>query len=121
MYHANLNLVVSQETKLMGGVYTRGSVSYSVVAMYTLTRHCGVMAVFYRLSLRYVVEDIQQFSPNVFGFQLTMGEQQWCIIGCYLDPDDTSTIESVIAALKERPQGSELLVAGDLNENLDQP
>ena len=30
------------------------------------------------------------------------------------------TIYSFIAALKERPRGSELLVAGDLNVNLDQ-
>ena len=32
----------------------------------------------------------------------------------------TSTIESVVAALKERPKGPELLVAGDFNANLDQ-
>ena len=31
------------------------------------------------------------------------------------------TIESVVAALKERPRGLELLVMGDLNSNLDKP
>ena len=40
---------------------------------------------------------------------------------CYLSPDNTSTIESVIAALKERPIGAELLVAGDFNANLVDP
>ena len=39
-------------------------------------------------------------------------------MGCYLAPDDTSTIESVVAALKECPMGAELLVAGDFNANL---
>ena len=54
-------------------------------------------------------------------FELAMGARRWYIIGCYLAPDDTSTIESVVASLEERPWGSELLVAGDLNENLEQP
>ena len=41
--------------------------------------------------------------------------------GIYLAPDDTSTIESVLAALKERPRGAELLVAGDFNVKLSEP
>ena len=39
-------------------------------------------------------------------------------MGCYLAPNDTLTIESVVAALKERPMGAGLLVAGDFNANL---
>ena len=31
------------------------------------------------------------------------------------------TIESVVAALKERPRGAKLLVAGDFNVNLAKP
>ena len=42
-------------------------------------------------------------------------------MGCYLAPDDTLTIESVVAALKERPVGAKLLVAGDFNANLAEP
>ena len=42
-------------------------------------------------------------------------------MGCYLSPDNTSTIESVVAALKERPMGNGLLVAGDFNANLADP
>ena len=40
---------------------------------------------------------------------------------CYLAPDDTSTIESVVAVIKERPRGAKLLVAGDFNVNLVEP
>ena len=40
---------------------------------------------------------------------------------CYLALDETSTIESDVAALKERPRGAELLVAGDFNINLSEP
>ena len=50
-----------------------------------------------------------------------MGARRWYIIGCYLAPDDTSTIESVVAALKERPKGTALLVTGDLKTALDDP
>ena len=42
-------------------------------------------------------------------------------MGCYFDPDDPSTIESVIAALKDRPRGDKLLVAGDFNVKLSEP
>ena len=39
----------------------------------------------------------------------------------YRNPDDTSTIESVVAALKERPRGTALILAGDLNTTLADP
>ena len=49
---------------------------------------------------------------------MVTGAQWWYIIGCYLAPDNTSTIESVVAALKERRRGATLLVAGDINTTL---
>ena len=42
-------------------------------------------------------------------------------MGCYLAPNDTSTIERSVEALKERPKGDELLVARDFNANLVDP
>ena len=42
-------------------------------------------------------------------------------MGCYLAPDDTSTIERFVEALRDRPKGAELLVAGDLNINIAAP
>ena len=66
----------------------------------------------------FAVEAVQQFGPNVVGFHLATRER-WCyIVECYLAPDNTLKIESVVAALKERPRGAELLVAGDFNVNL---
>ena len=67
------------------------------------------------------MEAIQKFGLNVFGFHLAMGEQRWYISGCYLAPDDTSTIEIFVSTLKERPRGAELLVVGDFNVNLSEP
>ena len=67
------------------------------------------------------METVQQFGPNVVNFQMETGERRCNILGSYLAPDDTLTIESVVAALKERPSGAELLVAGDFNVNQADP
>ena len=91
---------------------------YSVIATDSPSRHCNRVAVFYWPSPCYAVEAIHHFRPNAIGFHLTTGELRWYIVGCYLTPDDTSTIESVVAALKERPQGAKLLVMGDMNVKL---
>ena len=76
---------------------------------------------FYRPSPLFAVEAVRQFGPNVVGFQLATGARRWYIIGCHLAPNDTSTIESVVAALKEQPQGTALIVVGDLNTTLTDP
>ena len=57
------------------------------------------------------MEAVQQFGPNVIWFQLVTGARRWYIVGCYLAPDYTSTIERFVEALRERPMGVELLVA----------
>ena len=46
------------------------------------------------------------------------GERRWHILGCYLAPDETSKVESVVSALKERTQGLKLLVTGNFNANI---
>ena len=73
---------------------------------------------FHRPAPHFAVEAVQQFLSNVVRFQLETGERRWYIVEFYLTPDDTSTIESVVAAIKERPRGTEPLVAGDFNLKL---
>ena len=70
---------------------------------------------FHRPAPYFAVEVVHKFGPNVVGFQLAKAEFWWCAVGCYLAPDDTSTIDSVVAAIKERPRGAKLLVTGDFN------
>ena len=101
-----MDLGIFQYTMLTGRVYTCGSAGYSVVAKDSLSQHRGGVAVFYRPSLPYAVESIQQFRPNIVVFSLVTGERQWYIIGCYLTPDKTSTMDSVAVVLKECPRGS---------------
>ena len=52
---------------------------------------------------------------------MVTGEQRWYIIGCYLSPNNTSTIESVLSVFKKPPWGAELLVLGNLNVKLLEP
>ena len=67
MSQANMNLEIFQETKLTNGVYTRRSDGYSVISTDAPIRYLGRVTIFYRPSLRYVVEAIQKFGLNVFG------------------------------------------------------
>ena len=67
------------------------------------------------------MEAVRKYGPNVIRSQLATGAQQWYIVGCYLAPDNTSTIERFVEALRDRPNREELLVAGDLNTNLAAP
>ena len=105
MSQAKLDLGIFQETNITDRVYTPRSAGYSVVATDTLIPHRGRVAVFYQASLRFAVEAIQKFGPNFFSLHLAAGERRWYIIGCYLAPDDASAVESVVADLRERPQG----------------
>ena len=118
MSQANMDLGILQETKLMDGIYTRGSAGYSVVAMDEPIRHRGGVEIFHWPVPHFAVEAVQNSGPNLIGFQLATGEWRWYIVGCYLAPDDILTIESVVEALREQSKVLELLVAGDLNINL---
>ena len=67
------------------------------------------------------MEAVEKFGPDVIGFQLATGARRWYIVGVYLAPDNTETMESDIKAIRSRPRGAELLVAGDFNGNLETP
>ena len=121
MSQANMDLGIFQKAKCTEGIYTRESARYRVITTDAPSQHRGGVALFYRPSPLFAVEAVRQFGPNVMSFQLATGVRQWYIIGCYLALDDTFTIESVVSALKERPKGTTLVVAGDLNTALDDP
>ena len=76
---------------------------------------------FHQPAPHFAVEAVHKFGPNVVSFQLATGERRWYFVGCYLASDDTLTIESVVATLKERPRGAKLLVVGDFSVNLAEP
>ena len=99
MSQANMDLGILQETKLTYGIYTPGSAGYSVVATDAPSRHRGGVAIFYRSEPHFVVEAVEKFGPHVIGFQLVTGTRQWYIVGVYIAPDETETMERVIKAI----------------------
>ena len=76
------------------------------------------MALFYRPLPLFGVEALREYVPNVLSFEVATGARQWYIIGCYLAPDDDEMIERAVAALGDKPRGTALIVAGDLNTDL---
>ena len=119
MSQANMDLVIFQDTKCTDGIYTRELARYRVVATDAPSRHNGGVALLYIPSPFFVVEAVQEYGPNVMSFKVAAGARRWYIIGCYLAPDDTETIERVVTALGDRPKGTALVVAGDLNTDLE--
>ena len=82
-------------------------------------RHQGSAALLYRESSNFAVEAIHQFSANVIARQLATGDRCLYIIGCYLLPGDGATIRDVEAAMSEQPRGTDLIITGNLNVDLE--
>ena len=118
MDQANMDLGVMQETKCTDGVYTRTLARYRVVATDAPSWHRGGIALFYKEEADFAVEEVRPYGPNVISFEVLTGRRRWYIIGCYLAPDDARTIDQVFTALGDQPQGTALIVAGDLNTDL---
>ena len=94
----------------------------TVFSLWTLQSDTAAEGVvFYRVPLQFSVKALQQFGTNVVRLQLMTRECQWYIIGCYLSPNDASTIKCVLVAAGERPRWSKLLVDGNFNAELTGP
>ena len=116
-----MDLGIFQETKCTDEIYTCESARYRVVATDAPIRHRDGVALLYIPSPLIAVEAVREYRLNVMIFEVPTGARRWFIIGCYLAPDDTSTIESVPAELKEQPWSTELMAAGDFNVKPSDP
>ena len=119
MCQANMDVGVFQETKLTDGIYKHGSDGYRVVTTLMPSRNRRGVALFYHEPPIFSVETIHQFGANIIACQLAMWERHWYIVGYYLALGDGATIQDVETAMNERQRGTELIVAGDLNADLE--
>jgi exonuclease III len=101
MGQMNVDLGVFQETKLTGGIHTRRSARYQVLATDAPSAHQGGIAVFWRDSPQWQVEAYRAYGPNVVSFQLTSGKYPWYVVGAYIPPADTVTLEHISKALDD--------------------
>jgi hypothetical protein len=109
------------ETKLTNGVYTRWSSSYHVRATHVLSAWQGGISLFWRASDLYEVEEVELRGPNVLSFQLVSGATRYYIVGCYILPNNLTTLTHVKQAWMASPKGCLPVVLGDLNINLAAP
>ena len=109
------------ETKLTEGVYTRWSSGYNVRSTHAPSKWQGGISLFWRTSGTYEIEQVEIRGPNVLSFQLVSGAARWYIIGCYIPPNDLTTLTHVDEAWRACPKGCLPILLGDLNVNLAAP
>ena len=117
-----VDVAVLQETKLTGGIYTRLSSGYSIVATDAPSSHQGGIALAWKDDGdAFEVEATRIWHPHVLSFQLVTGRDRFFVVGCYMPPGDLEAFEAVKMAWLACPRGCKPLLIGDLNIDLDSP
>jgi hypothetical protein len=83
------------ETKLTGGIYTRYSSGYSVLASSATSVRQGGIALLWRGNNSYEVKETQIWGVNVISLQLKMDNAQFFIMRYYIPPSDLQTLTDV--------------------------
>ena len=109
------------ETKLTGGIYTRHSLGYDVVALTATSSSSGGIALFWRGNILYKVKETWIWGPNVISLHLMMGSTRFFVVGFYIPPSDLETLAYINKAWCECPKGAHPILVGDLNLNLRAP
>jgi hypothetical protein len=109
------------ETKLTGGIYTRHSSGYNVLASNATSSSSGGIALFWRGSILYKVKETQIWGPNVISLHLMMGSTQFYVMGCYIPPSNLETLAYINKAWHECPKGAHPILVGNLNFNIRVP
>jgi hypothetical protein len=108
-----VNFGVLLETKLTKGVYTRWSSGYHVQTTHALSAWQRGISLFWRASDLYEVEEVEMRGPNVLSFLLVSGATRYYIVGCYIPPNDLTTLTHIKQAWMACPKGCLPIVLGD--------
>ncbi len=76
------------------------------------------LAFFWMASDLYKAEEVELRGPNVLSFQLVSGATRFYIVGCYILPNNLTTLMHVKEAWMTCPKGCLPIVLGDMNVNL---
>jgi hypothetical protein len=117
----DVNIGVFLESKVTGRICAQSSSGYSVVASDAPSAHQGGIALFWRPNKSYKVEDWQIRGPNMLSFTIVTGKQHFFVVGCYIPPNDLSTLQHIIQAWNKCPRGHIPILLGNLNGNLRAP
>ena len=117
-----VDIAVLQETKLTGGIHTRSSSGYTIVASEAPGKKQGGIALCWKEdNEQFEIEGTKFWNAHVVSFQLVTGVDRFYVMGCYIPPGDISALDDVQRAWRAMPQGCTPLLMGDLNINLDIP
>ncbi len=116
-----VNFGIVLETKSTKGVYTHWSSGYHVRATPAPSAWQGGISLFWRASDLYEVEEVELHGPTVLSFELVLGATRYYIVGCYILPNNLTTLTHVEQAWMACPKGCLPIVLGDLNINLTAP
>ena len=105
MDRMNVDLGILTETKHTGGVNTRESSGYRVLATDAASPHQGGVALFWRDWQGWSVESERCHGANVISFELITGDRRYLVIGAYISPSETDgrTLAHVITIKAGRP------------------
>ena len=109
------------ETKLMGGIHTRHSLGYNVLASTATSPSSGGIALFLRGNISCEVEETRIWGPNVISLHLMMGLVRFFVVECCIPPSDLETLACIKKAWRKCPKGAHPILVGDQNLNLHAP
>jgi exonuclease III len=116
----NIDIILLTETKLQG-IHTQSCEGYDIVATIAKSRHQGGVALCYRKSNQFHLEDIRQHGYNVISSVLATGNTKYLLVGRYIPPSETdmTTIEELKKATKRVDDMKlEIILLGDFNIDL---
>jgi hypothetical protein len=91
------------ETKLTKGVYTCWIRSYNVRSTHAPSKWQGGISLFWRTDEMYEIKKVELRGPNVLSFQLVSGAMRWYIMGCYILPNNLTTLMHIEQAWQACP------------------
>ncbi len=121
MNQLGVDIGILLKTKLPGGIYTRYSSGYSVLALTATSVRQGGIALFWRGNNSYEVKETQNWGANVISLQLRMDNVQFFVVRCYIPPSDLETLTDVERAWQACPTGAHPLLVGNMNFNFCAP
>ena len=117
----DVDIGILLETKVTGEINTCFSSGYSAVASDAASAQQGGIALFWRPNKSYKVKDWRVRGPNMLSFVIVTGGQRFYALGCYILPNNLSTLPIIVQAWNKCPSGHTPIFLGNLNVNLHAP
>ncbi len=109
------------ETKITGGFYTHFSSGYNVFASNAVSVRQGGVALFWKPNKLYEIKEWRVRGQNIITFVVVTSVEWYYAVGCYIPPNNLTTLTHVEGAWNDCPKGHILILLGDLNINLVSP